>query len=68
MLSKASSCHSSTAALSRDHIDHEHWDRSKISVSIQGGKGFPHEMDNDEQKVKKKEEHAMVKYIKLQVI
>ena len=69
MLSKNSSCHSSSAALSRDHIEHDHWaDRSKISgfMSFQS-KMFPHESDADEIKAKKKEDHAVVKYIKLEV-
>jgi len=70
MLSKNSSCHSSSAALSRDHIDHDHvGDRSKVSgfMSFQS-KMFPHESDGDEHKAKKKEDHAIVKYIKLEVM
>jgi len=66
MMSKTSSCHSSTAALSKDHIDHD-WDRNKSSLGFQS-KGFPHECDDDEQKKKKKEDHPIVKYIKFQVI
>ena len=30
-------------------------------------KHFPHESDGDESKLKKKEDHALVKYIKFQV-
>lgn len=72
LLSKASSCYSSTAALSRDVIDHEPWDRSRV-VGYQS-KFFPHESDasaaSDEHanKQRKKDDHHLVKYIKYQVI
>jgi hypothetical protein len=65
LLSKASSCHSSSAALSRDQIEHDQWDRNKV-MGLQS-KHFPNECDGDENKSKKKEDHPMVKYIKFQV-
>lgn len=65
LLSKASSCHSSSAALSRDQIEHDQWDRNKV-MGLQS-KHFPNESDGDENKSKKKEDHPMVKYIKFQV-
>ncbi|XP_046453317.1 protein unc-80 homolog isoform X4 [Daphnia pulex] len=66
LLSKASSCHSSSAALSRDQIEHDQWDRNKV-MGLQS-KHFPNESDGDENKSKKKEDHPMVKYIKFQVM
>lgn len=65
LLSKASSCHSSSAALSRDLIEHDQWDRSKV-MGLQT-KHFPNEGDGEENKSRKREDHAMVKYIKFQV-
>ncbi|XP_045030143.1 protein unc-80 homolog isoform X4 [Daphnia magna] len=66
LLSKASSCHSSSAALSRDLIEHDQWDRSKV-MGLQS-KHFPNESDAEEHKTKKREDHPMVKYIKFQVM
>lgn len=65
LLSKASSCHSSSAGLSRDLIEHDQWDRSKL-MGFQG-KLFSHDNETDESKAKKKQDHALVKYIKYQV-
>lgn len=66
LLSKTSSCHSSTGGLSRDHIEHDPWDRSKIT-NLMHGKSFPHEGEGEECKAKKKEDHPIVKYLKFQV-
>ena len=62
LMSKASS-YQSTSGLSRDHIDHDNWDRSKVESVV----GMHKAEGEDEQKAKKKEEHPLVKSIKFEV-
>ena len=65
LTSKTSSCHSSTAGLARDHIEHIDWDRSKLNISKLSSSA---ENDGeDDPKIMNKEDHPLVKYIKFQV-